>query len=166
MARPMTNRRRGFSLIELLVVISIISLLIGLLLPAVQQARESAFRTQCANNLKQIAIAMHNYQLNYDYLPPRCVLDDGASWPVLIMPFMEQKNLYARWDLSRSYYDQSDEARLPSVPSYFCPSRRQYSIMGSSISGDNRWLGGFNFGPQVPGALIDYAACVGCQAFG
>src|SRR5438270_10102700 len=93
-----SHRRDGFSLIELLVVISIISLLIGLLLPAVQQARESAFRTACANNLKQITLAMHNYHDTNGYLPPRCVLGYGASWPVLIMPYIEQKNLYNRWD--------------------------------------------------------------------
>jgi prepilin-type N-terminal cleavage/methylation domain-containing protein len=165
MPGPWTNRRRGFSLIELLVVIAIIALLIGLLLPAVQQAREAAHRASCLNNLKQIALAMHNYELSNKQLPPRCVRYDGATWAVLILPFVEERNLYNRWDLSRSYYDQSDEARLTSVPIYFCPSRRLRSSAGSSVSGDNRWLGGNNFGPQVPGALIDYACCLGCEAF-
>jgi prepilin-type N-terminal cleavage/methylation domain-containing protein len=159
------NYRRAFSLVELLVVISIIALLIGLILPAVQQAREAAARASCGNNLKQIMVAMQNYHLNYDQLPPRCVSEDGATWAVLIMPFIEQKNLYQQWDLSRSYYDQGANARLTSVPIYFCPTRRTYSMAGSSVSGDNQWLGGDNYGPQVSGALIDYAACLGCSAF-
>jgi prepilin-type N-terminal cleavage/methylation domain-containing protein len=165
MSGPIQNRRPGFTLIEMLVVIAIIALLIGLLLPAVQQAREAAHRTSCGNNLKQIALAMHNYQLNYDQLPPRSITADGASWPVLILPFVEQKNLYNTWYLSRSYYDQSDAARLTGVPIYFCPSRRLPSIAGTSTTGDNRWLGGDSFGPNVPGALIDYAACIGSEAF-
>src|ERR1700722_20590143 len=140
---PVPHRRRdGFSLIELLIVIAIIALLIGLLLPAVQQARESAHRTSCGNKLKKIALAMHNYHLNYEHSPPRCLNDNGATWAVLILPFVEQSNLYHSWHLSRSYYDQSNVARLSSVPTYFCPSRRLPSMAGSSISGDTAWLGG------------------------
>jgi prepilin-type N-terminal cleavage/methylation domain-containing protein len=165
MSGPLTNRRRGFSLVELLVVIAIIALLVGLLLPAVQHAREAAHRTSCLNNLKQITLAMHNYELSYQNLPPRCLGETGATWAVLILPFVEQKNLYNLWDLSNSYYDQSDTARLSRVPIYFCPSRRLPSMAGNSTFGDNRWLGGDSYGPQVSGALIDYAACLGCEAF-
>ncbi len=165
MSGPKRNHRRGFSLVELLVVISIIALLVGLLLPAVQRAREAAARASCGNNLKQITLAMQNYHDSQGQLPPRCAIEDGATWAVLIMPFIEQKNLVQQWNLSRSYYDQGDNARKTAVPIYFCPSRRTYSMAGSSVSGDNRWLGGDNFGPQVPGALIDYAACLGCSAF-
>jgi prepilin-type N-terminal cleavage/methylation domain-containing protein len=159
------RRRGGFTLIELLVVIGIIALLMGLLLPAVQKARESANRISCANNLKQIALAMHHYHLDTEHLPPRCVGDSGATWAVLILPYLEQDNLLKRWDLSRSYYDQGDVARLTPLSIYFCPSRRSASVAGVSASGDQRWLGGDNFGPNVPGALSDYAACLGCSAF-
>jgi hypothetical protein len=92
-------------------------------------------------------------------------MDNGASWPVLILPFVEQANLYYSWDLSRSYYEQTDAARMTSVPIYFCPSRRQPTEAGSSKSGDTQWLGGNDYGPHVPGALIDYAACLGGTAF-
>jgi prepilin-type N-terminal cleavage/methylation domain-containing protein len=160
------DRRGSFTLIELLVVIAIISLLVGLLLPAVQQAREAASRISCGNNLKQIALAMHQYELVHGTLPPRCLGTTGAAWTVLIMPYIEQNNLYNCWNLSLSYYNQSDAARLHSVPIYFCPSRRIASTAGFSISGDQIWLGGNRYGPEVPGALIDYAANLGTDACG
>src|SRR5690606_10248145 len=69
-----SNRFRGFTLIELLVVIAIIAVLIALLLPAVQQAREAARRTQCRNNLKQIGLAVQNYQSMHNYLPPSAAI--------------------------------------------------------------------------------------------
>jgi prepilin-type N-terminal cleavage/methylation domain-containing protein len=101
----MSKRRPGFTLIELLVVIAIIAILIALLLPAVQQAREAARRTACKNNLKQIGLAMHNYEGTYRILPnahygnPACggsgnFEDDGFGWGVMILPFIEQTALY------------------------------------------------------------------------
>jgi len=103
------NRRswktRGFTLIELLVVIAIIAILIALLLPAVQQAREAARRTQCKNNLKQFGLALHNYHDTYNSFPrmvqgPQIEGTDGAGWRsysahAMILPYIEQANLYS-----------------------------------------------------------------------
>src|SRR6516164_6110664 len=110
-------KRSAFTLIELLVVIAIIGILIALLLPAVQKIREAAARIQCANNLHQIGLAVHNYHDSSNALPPvRIWGSDGwASFFVLIMPYMEQDNIKNTWDLTKRYSQQSDVARLTQV---------------------------------------------------
>ena len=161
MSRPVA-KRLGFTLIELLVVIAIISILMGLMMPAVQKAREAADRTVCANNLKQIALAMHHYEGVLHTLPPARLGTQGATWAVTTLPFIEQDNLYRAWNIRLTYYQQSDLARQTTVPLYFCPSRR--TAAGSlSVSGD---VDSINGGMNVPGALSDYAANAGTANLG
>ena len=124
-------KRRAFTLIELLVVIAIIAILIALLLPAVQQAREAARRTQCKNNLKQIGLALHNYLDVYSVLPPSFVSDIsttdtcGGEWSVHVrlLPYIEDANLYNQADLSLCYGDAANSGvATQRVGTYLCPS--------------------------------------------
>jgi prepilin-type N-terminal cleavage/methylation domain-containing protein len=157
-------RAAAFTLIELLVVIAIIGVLVGLLLPAVQKVREAANRLACGNNLRQIGIALHQYHFDHNQLPPSRLSDFHATWAVLLMPYLEENNLYEQWQLDLSYYDQTDVGRQTPVKTYFCPSRRTSSTPPViSISGDQNDES-FPFGPQTSGALGDYAACLGTKS--
>jgi prepilin-type N-terminal cleavage/methylation domain-containing protein len=132
------RRARGFTLIELLVVIAIIAILIALLLPAVQQAREAARRTQCKNNLKQIGLALHNYHDTYRIFPPGWIaVDDtgapsahegtsGVGWAAMILPYMEQQTVYSLFNPTRPLTDPVNAAFLRTqIPAYKCPSDPQ-----------------------------------------
>jgi prepilin-type N-terminal cleavage/methylation domain-containing protein/prepilin-type processing-associated H-X9-DG protein len=153
---------KGFTLIELLVVMAIISILISLLLPAVQKVREAGNRISCGNNLHQIGLAIHMYHDTLGSLPCSRLSDIHATWTVLILPYMEEGNLFNQWNIPAPYYNQSDAARLTPVRSYFCPSRRSARTNPTaSTSGDQNDDIGGGLGPHVPGALGDYAACVG-----
>jgi prepilin-type N-terminal cleavage/methylation domain-containing protein/prepilin-type processing-associated H-X9-DG protein len=159
-AAPRTRAARpGFTLIELLVVIAIIAILMALLLPAVQQVREAANRTQCANNLHQIALAMHYYHDQRKELPPSRRTGEGPSWAWLILPGLEQDVLYKLWAPGVPFYKLETATASTPVPNYFCPSRRAPGegdpITPFTQRNDCLILGG------VSGAVGDYAASIG-----
>jgi prepilin-type N-terminal cleavage/methylation domain-containing protein len=120
----MNRIRRGFTLIELLVVIAIIAILIALLLPAVQQAREAARRTQCKNNLKQIGIALHNYHDVKKMFPPGHVPGSDASAHTQFLQFLEQGNKYNQFNFAVSL--NGDPSNAPAIAQtlsvFMCPS--------------------------------------------
>jgi len=149
--RSLSIIKRGFTLVELLVVIAIIGVLIALLLPAVQQARESARRTQCVNNLKQVGLAVHNFHDTYGELPPSRIQYEYLGWSALLLPFMEQNNLFDQLNLKQKYKDQTTVVQQTSVPGYVCPSRHKEGDLTSvvqAINADN-------------GAVWDYATVSG-----
>ncbi len=120
---PPRLRHRGFTLVELLVVIAIIGILVGLLLPAVQSAREAARRMQCGNNLKQLGLAFHNYESATKRLPPGRAPGSGISAFGALLPYMEQSNVYALVDFKVSSTHANNTAALAAnIPGFLCPS--------------------------------------------
>ena len=126
--------RLAFTLVELLVVIAIIGILIGLLLPAVQAAREAARRMSCSNNLKQIGLALHNYESALKTFPPSTVSIGGSAgqpWSAqaFLLPYLEGSNIHSRIDYNVGYHNGTNKANFPPngvatlrVPVYLCPS--------------------------------------------
>lgn len=149
-----SRQRHAFTLIELLVVIAIIGILVGLTLPAVQMVRESARRTSCVNNLKQLITAVHNYETARRYYPPSRAADEFVTWPVFLMPYLELNSVYDRFDIKARYADQDSEIVRFGMPTMFCPSRRSPEFL--SISERN--------GEHV-GSVGDYAGNAGSTEF-
>ena len=123
--KPKKARRR-FRFIELLAVLCIIGLLVALLLPAARTARPAALRAQCVNNLKQIALALRNYESAYKALPPAYTVDSEGkrlhSWRTLILPYLDRQRLYESIDLSKPWNDPANAAALKTGISEFrCP---------------------------------------------
>ena len=160
--------RRAFTLVELLVVIAIIAVLIALLLPAIQNVRQAAARTQCQNNLKQIGLALHGYEGVSHYLPPVFpatpkppyigrVPDYFYSWSVLaqISPFLEQTAIFNQLNLNEPLYDLPAVNVLPdnqfavqqTIPLFLCPADKMQPVGGG--------YGVPVFGP------VNYGACIG-----
>lgn len=122
------QRREGFTLVELLVVIAIIGTLVGLLLPAVQSAREAARRSSCSNNLKQQGLAIHNYLSGFGKLPSSRPLNKQAtpgemSWCVVVLDYLEEGNLAKLYDKTQPWHAAANVAAGKTViPAFICPS--------------------------------------------
>lgn len=122
------------------VMLMIIGILVALLLPAIQQAREAARRTQCRNNLKQIGLALHNYHDVYRTFPPAYVADENGkpmhSWRVLILPFLDQQALYKQYDFSQPWDSPENQSVLDHMPAVFrCPSNADETSTTTSYAG-------------------------------
>lgn len=164
------TRLRGFTLIELLVVIAIIAILIALLLPAVQQAREAARRTQCRNNLKQIGIALHNYHDTFRTFPPGYIARNvsamqpasaetgpGFGWATLLLPMLEQRNLYDSIDFTLDAVDEPNRTLGATVlPGFLCPTDPapdKFPLPGGMLIGSSNYVGIYGYGSvtMMPG---------------
>jgi prepilin-type N-terminal cleavage/methylation domain-containing protein/prepilin-type processing-associated H-X9-DG protein len=143
-----TRKASGFTLIELLVVIAIIAVLISLLLPAVQAARESARRVQCVNNLMNLGVALQNYESSYELLPPGVINDTGpiqstpqgyhASWMRQLLPFLEQRPIARRFDDRAGVYAAENRTVRGMVINVFlCPSDAGARTGGNRVAMNN-----------------------------
>ncbi|MEZ6039335.1 MAG: DUF1559 domain-containing protein [Planctomycetaceae bacterium] len=165
------SKKGGFTLIELLVVIAIIAILIALLLPAVQQAREAARRTQCKNNMRQIGLAFHNYHDTHSRFPLPAVVGltlgsgldirQGSSWCTMLLPYIEQANVYSIYDSQLSPYHPNNAAAVSTIINGFaCPSvPRSEMTHTMSIPGGTTLGAGYpptSATISITGGVLDY----------
>lgn len=148
-------RRGGFTLVELLVVIAIIGILVSMTLPAVQSVREAARNTQCLNKVRQIGLAVQNYESAHMAIPPARAADGFLTWPVYLLPFLEQGNLVNRLDLLQRYRQQDPNVLRTPLELMVCPSRNRPGGMISVAESRNEPVGGVG----------DYAGNAGTTEF-
>lgn len=163
-------RRHAFTLVELLVVIAIIGILVALLLPAIQTAREAARRTQCNNNLKQLMLAAQNYHDTHQRLPAgqtyysNTNLSDKFTWTIFLLPFVEQGALYAQvnWNGDMGGCGANAAVSRVEIPAFVCPSGGADGDFGHSCRVRHSYVANAGIGPfraewppsQQPGVFL------------
>ncbi len=168
-SKPRQPSRDGFTLVELLVVIAIIGILVALLLPAVQAAREAARRTQCLNNLKQIGLGLQNYHDVRGRFPPGIQFDAGENptssdnfrpnWVILTLPYMEQQTMYDSFDLTQTISHANNRTqRGRKLATMICPTDSGHSTLfaGTSAGEGDNWARG-NYGGNGINTRLDSA---------
>lgn len=167
-AKQNRSSRSAFTLVELLVVIAIIGVLVGLLLPAVQAAREAARRLQCSNNMRQIGLACHNYHSALRTLPPGRLVYDGngstgdptkvvTGFLAMILPYIEGSNLHDTYDQHFGFDDVANQPAVNQrVPSYSCPSTPGDQPMPIYAGWNVGWTTDINGLPDITGMATDY----------
>ena len=160
-----SEKTKGFTLVELLVVIAIIGILVGLLLPAVQAAREAARRMQCSNNVKQLALAFHNYESAHRVFPPFATMNGqgSATWQgysafCQVLPFIEQSPLHAKLTTDSNnffvfYYNPvaTTAVRATSVSAFLCPSANRWPQSGTNHTTNGP---GCNYGVSYGASIL------------
>jgi prepilin-type N-terminal cleavage/methylation domain-containing protein/prepilin-type processing-associated H-X9-DG protein len=174
-SHPLARRRPGFTLVELLVVIAIIGILVALLLPAVQAAREAARRSSCTNNLKQVGVAIHNYHDTYKVLPPGHINCPGfpnacaggvnigqpwlTGWAIAILPFMENQPLFEKYNHLQSNHHASNHPVIQTIlEPYICPSDINTQQLTQPESGPGS---GVNYAPGSYRAVSGVTETIG-----
>jgi prepilin-type N-terminal cleavage/methylation domain-containing protein/prepilin-type processing-associated H-X9-DG protein len=159
-------KRTAFTLVELLVVIAIIAVLLSLLLPAVQRAREAVSRAACTNNMRQLGLALHNYHDAVGSFPPGITVKGtdnlemgGFCGFVPLLPYLEQDALFGRWDMSRQWYEAPNADLVSTqLKVFYCPSNRNGGVI------DMSFLVPFAGRPLPNLAACDYLLCKGANA--
>ena len=169
MSAKQLSERPGFTLVELLVVIAIIGVLIALLLPAVQAAREAARRSQCTNHLKQLGLACHNFHDTHLFVPPTRVASGGfpllsvpansyQGWAVWLFPYLEQTNVRNLYDTKLHFGHANNRAAIRTqIPVFYCPSTPQKNRFGRAFSVTHGGIT-YSFTNQEL-ACADYSVC-------
>ena len=163
------KQRCGFTLVELLVVIAIIGILIALLLPAIQAAREAARRVSCLNNLTQLGLALQNYESAHAVLPPGVVDRQGPiasvpegyhmGWLVQLLPYIEESVTFKHVDFSAGVYDKKNDAvRAVPIATFSCPSYSGMNALYAS-GGDSGVAVGFSDRGDMRAWMSNYAGC-------